>query len=144
MREDNITHLRARECGLYNSLIRTGTAEKRVDRAEDPWRAVARAANHYSVSAGEIKYLTRLLRRVDISVREDWNSDCGFDIANGLVFRGALIKIRARATVHGKCLNSAALCDSSDVHTISVPVIPTGADLERHGHAHRGYNRFEN
>src|ERR1700722_8683405 len=144
MREDNITHLHARECGLYISLIRIGAAQKRVDSAEDPWRTVARAADHYSVGTREIKYLTRLLRRVDISVREDWNFDGGFDSTNGLVLGGALIKIRARAPMYGKCLNSAALRNPRNAHTIAVLPIPTGADLERYGHAHGANNGLEN
>src|SRR6185437_428338 len=70
MRKDNITHLRSRECGVTISAV-----EKRVDSAEDPWRAVTRADDHYPVSTGEIKYFPRLLRCVDITVGEHWNPD---------------------------------------------------------------------
>src|SRR5438874_235682 len=47
MRKDNITHLRSRERGVTISA-----AQKRVDSAKDPWRAVARTTDHYSVSTG--------------------------------------------------------------------------------------------
>jgi hypothetical protein len=139
MREDNITHLCARECELTFF-----TAQKRIDRAEDPWRAVARAADHYAVGTGEIKYFARLLRRVDITVGEHWNPYSGLDIANGLVLGRAIIKIRSRAPMHGKCLNSTTLGDTRDSHTITVRVIPTCADLERYGHAHCVHNGLEN
>src|SRR6516165_2384779 len=52
MREDHITHLGTQQwlrCNSEKKMI--------VDSAEDPWRAVTRAADHYSVGSGEIKYL---------------------------------------------------------------------------------------
>ena len=70
MREDDITHLaRAEVPASQFSRVRLG-----VDSTEDPWRAMARAADHYSVGAGEIKYLARFLRRIDVAVGEDRNA----------------------------------------------------------------------
>ncbi len=94
------------------------------------------AAEHYSVSASEIKYRARLFRTIDISVRKHGNSNEGFDLTNRLVLRIACIKILTRATVHGKRLNTGAFSDARDLRAVAAPGAPAGADLERYGHAH--------
>ena len=65
MSKDDITQLGALKCRRLNSLVQMS-----VDSAKDPWRPVARAADHYSVGAGEIKYLARFLRRIDVAIGE--------------------------------------------------------------------------
>src|ERR1700681_876452 len=106
-REDYITHVGALKCRHLNSLSQMG-----VDSTKDPWRTVARAPDHYSVCAGEIKYLVRFLRRIDVAVREDRNAYPPLDVANGVVLGGPCVKIRARAPVHGQRGNAAALGDA--------------------------------
>src|SRR2546421_4101613 len=138
MLDDDITRLRARECSVSNSLI-----QMCVDSAEDPRRAMARAPDHHSVGAGEIKYLARVVRRADISVRENWNSDRRFDIANGLVLGGALIEIRARSAVNGEGLNAATLRNLRDDHAVAMLTVPSRADLERYGHTHCAHDGIE-
>src|SRR6185437_4430151 len=114
-----------------------------VDRAEDPWRAVTRATEHYPVSAREIKHLASLLRRADISIRKHRYPHHGFDVADRLVLGIALIKVRARSSVHGQSLDATGRCDPCNRDSITVLTIPTGADLERYGDRDRAHDRLE-
>src|SRR5690606_34749834 len=77
MRENDSTHFGARE-HAFRLLCGHSGFQKRIDSAKNPRRAVRRAAEHYSVRSSEIKYVARLLRRVDISVGEHWNFDQRF------------------------------------------------------------------
>src|SRR3981189_922250 len=52
MRQNDITQVGAQQRRRRNSLF-----ELDVDSAEDPWRTMTRAPDHYSVRAREIKYL---------------------------------------------------------------------------------------
>src|SRR5947208_14840110 len=61
MRQDDITQVGALKWRRRISLIQMG-----VDSAEDPWRTMTRAADHYSVGTREIKHLARFLRRGDV------------------------------------------------------------------------------
>ncbi len=101
---------------------------------------MTRAAEHYSLSTGEIKHLARFLRGADITVGKHWHPHDGSDIADRLVLRISLIKIGARAPVHGQSLNATALCDPGDRHSIARVAVPTCADLERHGDVHRSHD----
>src|SRR5215469_17658829 len=74
MAEDDITQLGALKCRRLNSVMQMG-----VDSAKDPWRSVARASDHYSVGAREIKYLARFLRRIDVAIGEHWDTSARFD-----------------------------------------------------------------
>src|SRR6202045_4040727 len=65
MRQNDITQVGAQQWRRRNSLLQMD-----VDSAEDPWRTMTRAPDHYSVRAREIKYLARFFRRSDIAVRE--------------------------------------------------------------------------
>src|SRR5262245_25169906 len=105
---------------------------------------MTRAAQHYSVSAGEIKHLARLLWCFDIAVGEDWNANRGFYIADGLVFGLARIKVRTRAPVDSDCLDARGFGNSRDAHTITIVTIPAGTDLQRDRHAHRAHHGLEN
>src|SRR5215472_10888521 len=111
MREDHITHVGAQQ---WPCLI----SEKKmlVDSAEDPWRTVARASNHYSVGTGEIKYLASFLRRVDVAVCEHRNRHARLDVANGWVLGATAEEIRARAPVYRECRNAAAFRDACNLH----------------------------
>src|SRR5579864_3908823 len=63
MREDHITQVGAQK------LRRRFSHQKiSVDSAENPWRTVTRAADHYSVRLGEIKYVARFFCTRDIAV----------------------------------------------------------------------------
>src|SRR6516225_8970329 len=85
MLQDNITQLNTQKCGRRISLVQVG-----VDSAKDPWRSMARAADHYSVRAGEIKYLECFLRRVDVAVGEHRDANLRLDVADRVVLRGPL------------------------------------------------------
>src|ERR1700756_2533288 len=102
-----------------------------VDSAKDPWRPMARASDHYSVGAGEIKYLARFLRPIDVAIGEHGNANTRFDVAYGVVLRRAVVEVRACAAVDGECSNAAALGDARDVDAVPVFPVPAGADLER-------------
>src|SRR5258708_12341261 len=108
-----------------------------VDSAEDSWRSMTRAADHYCVRDGEIKYLARFFRRSDVAVRKHRNPDAGFDRADRVVLGRAFIEIRARAAVHRERSDAGLLRDACNVRTVSVRAIPAGTDLERHGHINR-------
>src|SRR5437764_6120958 len=69
MRQDDITQLDALKWRRRISLIQMGV-EVGVDSAEDPWRTMTRAADHYSVGTREIKHLARFLRRGRVGLRE--------------------------------------------------------------------------
>src|SRR5512146_2212465 len=105
---------------------------------------MTRAAEHYPVSTREIKHLARLLRRADISVRKHRYPHHGFDVADRVVLGVALIKICARAPMHGQSLNATGRCDPGDGHRVAVLAIPTGADLERYGDGYSAHDRLEN
>src|SRR5215813_4368221 len=132
MVKDDITQLGALKCGHLNSVVQMG-----VDTAEDPWRPMARAADHYSVGAGEIKYLARFLRRIDVAIGEHRDANPRFDVAYGVVLRRAEVEVRARAAVDGERGDAAALGDARNIDTIAVFRVPAGADLERHRHIDR-------
>src|SRR6516164_9650642 len=138
MLKNDITQLVALKCRRLNSFVQPG-----VDSAKDPWRSVACAADHYSVGAGEIKYLARFLRRVDVAIGEHRDANERFDVAYGVVLRRAVVKIRARAAVNGERRNAAAFGYARDVDAIAVLPVPTGADLERHRHVHRAHHGIE-
>src|SRR3974377_639805 len=72
MFEDDITQLDALKCRRLNSFVQMG-----VDSTKYPWRPVARASDHYSVGAGEIKYLACFLRRVDVAIGEHRDANAG-------------------------------------------------------------------
>src|SRR5215469_18864086 len=107
MREDDITQVVALKCRRRNSAVELA-AQLAVDSAENPWRAVARAADHYSVRAGEIKYLARFFSVGDVAVGEHRNANLHLDVANCGVLSRACVEIRARASVHRKRCNAAA------------------------------------
>src|SRR5262249_56228035 len=105
-----------------------------VDTAEDPWRPMARAADHYSVGAGEIKYLARFLRRIDVAIGEHRDANTRFDVAYGVVLRRAEVEVRACAAVDGQRGDTAILGDARNIDTVAVFPVPAGADLQRHRH----------
>src|SRR5579862_3299359 len=139
MRENNITHLGALKWWRRNSFVQLA-----IDSAEDPWRPVARAADHYSVGTGEIKYLAGFFRAVDVTVGEYRDAYLRLDVANGVVFRTALIKIRARAAVHRERCDAMFLREPCNVHAIALAAVPAGADLERYRHVHRAHHGLQN
>src|SRR6516164_278417 len=138
MSEDDITQLDALKCRCLNSAVQMG-----VDSAKDPWRAVARATDHYSVGAGEIKYLARFLRRIDVAIGEYRDANVRLDVAYGVVLRRAVVEVRARAAVDGERRNAAAFGDARDVDAVAVLPVPAGADLERHRHIDRTHHGIE-
>src|SRR5258708_8325662 len=95
MRQNDITQVGAQQRRRRNSLFQMD-----VDSAEDPWRTMTRAPDHYSVRTREIKYLARFFRRGDIAVHEYRNPHPPFDSADRVVLGRAFIKVRARAAVH--------------------------------------------
>ena len=105
---------------------------------------LARAADHYSVGAGEIKYLARFLRRVMSPLANTGILTRALIARMVVVLRRARIEIRARAAVHGECCDAAGLGDACDVHAVAMLAIPAGADLERHRHVDRADDRLEN
>src|SRR6516165_12372879 len=138
MSEDDITQLDALKCRRRNSVVQVG-----VDSAKDPWRAVARAADHYSVGAGEIKYLARFLRRIDVAIGENRDANARSDVANGVVLRRAVVEVRARAAVDGERRDTASLGNARDVDAVAVLAVPPGADLERYRHIHGSHHGIE-
>src|SRR5262249_12732711 len=102
------------------------------------------AAQHYSVSPGEIKYLARLLWRVDVAIGEDRNANYGFYVPDRLVFGIARIKVRTRAAMHGERLDAGGFGNLRNLHTITIVTIPARADLQRDWHAHRIHDGVEN
>ena len=68
-----------------------------------------RAAEHYSCREGEIKYRARLCRTVDIAIGYHRYPRIRTNRANGFVLGIALIKISARAAVHGDGANAGSL-----------------------------------
>src|SRR6202035_5602565 len=102
MRENDITQVGAQQWRRRNSFF-----QMQVDSAEDPWRTMTRAPDHYSVRAREIKYLARFFRRSDVAVHEHRNPDTRFDSADRVVLGRAFIKIRARAAVYRERGNAA-------------------------------------
>src|SRR3979409_886392 len=138
MRQNDITQVGARQWRRHNSVF-----QMQVDSAEDPWRTMTRAPDHYSVRAREIKYLARFIRRSDVAVREYRNPDARFDGADRVVLGRAFIKIRARAAVHRERGDTALLRDTCNVRAVSVLTVPAGADLEGHGHVDRVHDRLE-
>src|SRR5256885_3568930 len=123
MRQDDITQLGAQQRWRCNSVFQVD-----VDSAEDPWGAMTGAPDHYSVCAGEIKYLARFLRRSDVAVREHRNAHARLDGANRVVLRRAFIKIRARAAVHRQRGDAALLRDVCDLRAASVLTVSAGAN----------------
>src|SRR5580704_14210366 len=95
-----------------------------VDSAEDPWRTVTCAADHYSVRLGEIKYVARFFFIRDVAVRENRNCDARLDRADRFVLGLALIKVRPRAAMHRQRGNTTCLRDAGNVHAIAVVAIP--------------------
>src|SRR3977135_219239 len=132
MRENDITQVGARQWRRRHSLF-----QMQGDSAEDPWRTMTRAPDHYSVCAREIKYLARFFRRSDVAVREYRDPDARFDSADRVVLGRAFIKIRARAAVHRERGNAALLRDAGNVRAVSVLAVPAGTDLESYGHVDR-------
>ena len=45
--------------------------------------------------------------------------------------------------MHGKRLNAVTFCQLCNSHAIDRLAIPTGANLERYGHAHRTHHSIE-
>src|SRR5579863_7786808 len=77
-------------------------AQARIDIAKDPWCAMRRAPEHYSFCAGEIKYRSRFLRRIDIAVGDQRNVERRARAADGVVFRIAAKHIGTRAPVNAQ------------------------------------------
>src|SRR5690606_11744724 len=86
MREDDTTHFSAGE-----RCARLLYGQPGIDIAKNPWRTARCAAEHYSVSTSEIKYVARLLRRVDITVCKNGNLHHGLDRADRLVLGRATV-----------------------------------------------------
>src|SRR5579864_4597898 len=107
MAKDNITQLGAQKCGRRNSIVHVG-----VDSAKNPWRSMARATDHYSVGAGEIKYLECFLRRIDVAVGEHRHANVRLDVADRVVLRRTVEEIRPRTAVHRKRRNTAGSGDA--------------------------------
>src|SRR6516165_2848146 len=139
MVKDDITQLGALKCRRLNSL-----AEMGVDSTKDPWRPVARATDHYSVGAGEIKYLACFLRRTDVAIGEHGDANARFDGAYGVVLGHAVVEVRACAAVDCERRDAAAFGDPRDVDAVAMLLVPAGADLERHRHIDRAHHGFEN
>src|SRR5207237_8979490 len=96
MREDDITQVGALKWRRRISLIQMGV-QMAVDSAENPWRTMTRAADHYSVGTREIKHLARFLRRGDVAVREHRNAQLRLDGADRVVLGGPCVGIPACA-----------------------------------------------
>src|SRR3984893_19328877 len=139
MRQNDITQVGAQQWRRRNSVFQMD-----VDSAEDPWRTMTRAPNHYSVRAREIKYLARFFRRSDIAVHEYRNLDARFDSTDGVVLGRAFIKIRARAAVHRERGDAALLRDACNGRAVPVLAVPAGTYLEGHGHVDRVHHRLQN
>src|ERR1700730_7140084 len=105
---------------------------------------MTRATQHYSVSAGEIKHLARLLRCFDITVGEHRNANHGFYVPDGLVFGVTFIKVRTRAAVDCECLDAAGFGNARDLHAVTIVTIPPRADLQRNRHTHCVDDGLEN
>src|SRR5215472_9930139 len=143
MREDDITQVAALKCLRRKSAVQFAM-ELAVDSAKNPWRPVARAADHYSVCTGEIKYLAGFFSVADVAVGKHRNANVPLDVANCGVLGGACKEIRARAAVHGERCDAAALGDRCDFDAVHVLTVPAGADLEGHGNVDRAHDGFEN
>src|SRR5947199_313537 len=120
MRQDDITQLGALKWRRRISLIQMGV-QMGVDSAEDPWRTMTRAADHYSVGTREIKHLARFLRRGDVAVREHRNAQLRLDGADRLVLGGPCVEIRACAPVDRERSDATTFRDARDLDAARVP-----------------------
>src|SRR5213082_1665092 len=84
MGQDDITQVGALKWRRRISLIHVGV-QMGVDNAEDPWRTMTRAADHYSVGTREIKHLARFLRRGDVAAPQKAREVLDFTGADGVM-----------------------------------------------------------
>src|ERR1700685_3066233 len=105
---------------------------------------MTRAADHYSVGAGEIKYLARFLHAVDVAVGKNRNCHARLDLANRVELRDTSKKIRARATVYGQGADAALLGDARDAYAVPARAVPAGANLEGDRRGDRAHHGIQN
>src|SRR5512139_1333248 len=94
------------------------------DLAEDPWPALRRAADHDAVGARVPEHGERLLRRVYVAVRDDWNGDGPLHRADGVVFRFAGESAGTRTSVQGQRRDAARLRKLGDLDRVAIFRVP--------------------
>ncbi len=105
------------------------------DFGEYPRIAESAATDHHAVACAARKALERLLGSYDVAASYDGDAERVAHAANDVPVCAAAIKLQSCTTVNRDHGRTCALDPFSYVYRIDARVVPTGADLHRHGNS---------
>src|SRR5665213_1294316 len=85
----------------------TAFDKERIDITKNPWCALRRATDHYSLRTGKIKHRTCTCGGVDIAVGDERQCKCRTRLLNRVVFGTTAKMIQACAAVNRQRRNAA-------------------------------------
>lgn len=105
--KNDVSDLAAQEWRRFFSFV-----EKRIDFAEDPWRAMCRATNHHGAGVRELQHFFRFVCAVNISVRDHGHARCTRHFADCFVFGLTFVEVHARAAMYGDRTDAGECCNA--------------------------------
>ena len=97
------------------------------DLLEEPRAAIRTAADHHAISARAAQRLGSLLLGGNVAVYDEGDADGILDAGDKIPVRRALVKLLARAPVHGNHGNARLLRDARQHGGVQAAMVPAHA-----------------